>query len=66
VAIIDSIINFRRHLKRKNYSQRTVRDYMSTLKQFIVWLDCPIEEATNKKVLGFIDFLLDKNLQPRR
>jgi site-specific recombinase XerD len=38
---------------------------MSTLKQFIVWLDCPIEEASNKKVLGFIDFLLDKELQPK-
>jgi site-specific recombinase XerD len=65
VAIIDSIINFRRHLKRKNYSPRTVRDYMSTLKQFVIWLDCPIEEATNKKVLGFIDFLLDKKLNPK-
>jgi len=38
---------------------------MSTLKQFIVWVDCPIEEATNKKVLGFIDFLLDKKLNPK-
>ena len=55
MAIIDSIINFRRHLKRKNYSPRTVRDYMSTLREFVVWLDCPIEEANNKKVLGFID-----------
>jgi len=38
---------------------------MSTLKQFVVWLDCPIEKATNKKVLGFIDYLLDKNLKPK-
>jgi site-specific recombinase XerD len=38
---------------------------MSTLKQFVVWLDCPIEEATNKKVLGFIDYLLDKQLNPK-
>jgi site-specific recombinase XerD len=38
---------------------------MSTLKQFVIWLDCPIEEATNKKVLGFIDFLLDKKLNPK-
>ena len=38
---------------------------MSTLKQFVVWLDCPIEEATNKKVLGFIDYLLDKSLRPK-
>ncbi len=65
MAIIDSIINFRRHLKRKNYSPRTVRDYMSTLKQFVVWLDCPIEEAGSKKVLGFIDYLLDKKLKPK-
>lgn len=65
MAIIDSIINFRRHLKRKNYSQRTIRDYISTLKQFILWLNCPIEEASNKKVLGFIDHLLDKKLKPK-
>ena len=38
---------------------------MSTLKQFVVWLDCPIEEASNKKVLGFIDYLLDKKLKPK-
>ncbi len=38
---------------------------MSTLKQFVVWLDCPIEEASNKKVLGFIDHLLDKKLKPK-
>jgi site-specific recombinase XerD len=65
VAITDSIIDFRRHLKRRNYSPRTVRDYMSTLRQFVIWLDCPIEKATNRKVLGFVDHLLDKKLKPK-
>jgi len=65
MAIINSIIGFRRSLKRKNYSQRTVRDYLSTLKQFVLWLDCPVEKVGRKKILCFIDHLLDKRLSPK-
>lgn len=38
---------------------------MSTLKHFVVWLDEPIEEVTNKKVLEYIDHLLDKGLKAK-
>jgi len=38
---------------------------MNTLKHFIVWVDVPIEQATHKNVLSFIDYLLDKHLQPK-
>jgi len=65
MAIINSIIGFRRSLKRKNYSQHTVRDYMSTLKQFVLWLDYPVEKVDRKKILCFIDHLLDKRLSPK-
>ena len=46
MAITDAIINYRRCLKRKNYSNYTVRNYMNTLKHFIIWLDVPVEQAT--------------------
>ena len=65
MAIINAIINYRRFLKRKNCSKHTVRNYMSTLKQFVLWLDVPIEQVTHKKVLSFIDHLLDKLLKPK-
>ena len=65
MAITDSIIGFRRSLKRKNYSRYTVRDYLSTLKQFVLWLDCPIEKVDRKKILSFIDTLLDWRLSPK-
>jgi site-specific recombinase XerD len=65
MAITDSIIGFRRSLKRKNYSRHTVRDYLSTLKQFVLWLDCPIEKVDRKKILAFIDTLLDWRLSPK-
>jgi len=65
MAIIDAIINYRRFLKRKNCSKHTVRNYMSTLKQFVLWLDVPIEQVTHKKILSFIDHLLDKRLKPK-
>jgi site-specific recombinase XerD len=65
MAITDSIIGFRRSLKRKNYSRCTVRDYLSTLKQFVLWVDCPIEKVDRRKILSFIDSLLDRRLHPK-
>jgi site-specific recombinase XerD len=65
MAITNAIINYRRFLKRKNCSQHTVRNYMSTLRQFVLWVDVPIEQVTHKTVLSFIDHLLDKRLKPK-
>lgn len=59
------IINYRRFLKRKNYSKNTLKNYMNTLKHFVLWVDVPIEKVTPKMVLSFIDHLLDKNLKPK-
>jgi len=38
---------------------------MSTLKQYVIWLDVPIEAATHKKLVGFIDYLQSKRLKPK-
>jgi site-specific recombinase XerD len=38
---------------------------MNTLKHFVVWVDVPIEEVTNKKILAYIDYLLDRRLKPK-
>jgi site-specific recombinase XerD len=65
MAITDALIHYRRSLKRKNHSACTLRNYMSTLKGFVLWLDTPIEHATCKNVLSFIDHLLDKRLHPK-
>ena len=42
-----------------------MKNYLNTLKHFAIWLDVAIEEVTHKKVLAYIDFLLDKNLKPK-
>jgi site-specific recombinase XerD len=65
MVLTDSIIGFRRSLKRKNYSRCTIRDYMSTIKQFVIWVDCPIEKVDRRKILSFIDSLLDRRLHPK-
>ena len=38
---------------------------MSTLRQYIIWLDVPIEAVTHKKLVGFIDRLLARRLKPK-
>ena len=63
--ITNAIINYRRFLKRKNCSNHTVRNYMNTLKKFVLWVDVPIEQVTHKTVLSFMDHLLDKRLKPK-
>lgn len=65
MALTDSILNYRRFLKRRNYSKYTLRNYMNTLRNFVLWLDVPIEQVTHKKLLAFIDHLLSQRLTPK-
>jgi site-specific recombinase XerD len=58
------IINFRRYLKRRNYSPHTVKYYLNIIKQYVIWLDVPLEQATVEKVDAYIDYLHRKRLHP--
>jgi len=58
------IINFRRHLKRRNFSPHTVKYYLNIIKQYVIWLDVPLEQATVEKVDAYIDHLHRKRLYP--
>ena len=58
------IINFRRHIKRRNYSSHTVKYYLNIIKQYVIWLDVPLEQATVEKVDAYIDYLHRKRLHP--
>jgi site-specific recombinase XerD len=58
------IINFRRHLKRRNFSTHTVKYYLNIIKQYVIWLDVPLEQATVEKVDAYIDFLHRKRMHP--
>lgn len=52
-------------MKRRNYSAHTIKNYLHTLKQFVIWVDVPIEAVTHKKLLAYLDHLLDRGLQPK-
>lgn len=60
-----SIVRFRRHLKRRNRSAHTIRSYLSNLKQFILWLDRPLEEVNHHKIGAYIDWLLRRRMTPK-
>ncbi len=65
MAITDAVINYRRFLNRRNCSRCTLRNYMSTLKHFVIWVAEPIEQVSSRSVLAFIDHLLAKRLSPK-
>ena len=58
-------MNYRRFLKRRNVSPHTVKNYLNTLQHFVVWVDVPIEEVTKKKVVAYVDSLLNRRLAPK-
>ena len=63
--ITDSIVSYRRHLKRRNYSSHTIKNYMNVLKHFVVWVNVPLEEVDHEKVLLYIDWLIGKRLKAK-
>jgi site-specific recombinase XerD len=63
--VTNAIINFRRHLKRKNYSPHTVKNYLNILQHYARWLAIPVETATPESIAGYIDFLMVKHLHPK-
>jgi len=62
--MINVIVNFRRYLKRRNYSQHTVKYYLNILKQFVLWIDVPLEQVTCEKIGDYIDYLHNKRMRP--
>jgi site-specific recombinase XerD len=62
MGITDSIINYRRFLKRRNCSAHSVRSYMNILQQFVRWVDVPVEQTGRAKITDYIECLLSKQL----
>ena len=60
----NSIIYYRRFLKRKNYSVHTVKNYLNRIKHFVLFLDVPLEMAGYAHVARYIEHLLDKRISP--
>ena len=65
MSLTNSIVNYRRFLKRRNYSPHTVKNYLNLLKHFVLWVDVPIEEVTKNKVAAYVDYLLNRRLSPK-
>ena len=42
-----------------------MKNYLNTLKHFVLWLNVPVEEVVNKDILYYIDFLMRKRLKPK-
>jgi site-specific recombinase XerD len=64
MQITNVIINFRRHLKRRNYSAHTVKYYLYIIRQYVLWLNVPLEQATAEKIDAYIDHLHSKRMHP--
>jgi site-specific recombinase XerD len=64
MPIDNVIINFRRSIKRRNYSPHTVKYYLNVIKQFVLWIDEPLEQVDADKIEQYIDYLLQKPLKP--
>ena len=62
--LTDAILDYRRFLKRKNYSAHTVKNTINRLKHFVVWLPVPLEETGYEQVKQYIERLMNKHCAP--
>ncbi len=58
VVMTDAIMNWRRFLKRRNYSPNTVKNYLNIIRHFVIWVDVPLEDATHLTISYYIDRLM--------
>jgi len=65
MEISNVIVNYRRFLRRRNYSPHTIKIYMNILKHFVLWVDVPIEAVDQRKVAEYTDELLSKRLKAK-
>ena len=59
------LIQYRRALKRKNYSPHTLKSYLNILDHFLRWIPVPLSEVTSKEVGLYVDHLLQKRRAPK-
>ena len=60
----DSIVNYTRFLKRRNYSRHTLKNYSNVLSNFSAWITKPLEQVTQIELFRYIDHLWQRNLKP--
>jgi len=60
--LIESILSYRRYLKRKNYSPHTTKNYLHRLQRFLVWISVSVESVSSEDVKDYLDTLLGKQL----
>jgi site-specific recombinase XerD len=61
----EALVQYRRFLKRRNYSAHTVKTYLNTLEHFLDWLPLPLAEVTSSQISAYIEFLLGQGLSPK-
>ncbi|MFT5698379.1 MAG: site-specific recombinase XerD [Desulforhopalus sp.] len=64
MRIIESILSYRLYLKRKNFSELTIKNYLHRLKSFFSWVAVPVESTSVREVKMYIDYLLEKRMAP--
>ena len=65
MTITNVIVNYRRFLKRRNYSPHTVKNYMNIIRQYVLWIDVQIEMVDHNKIGEYTDHLLYRRLKPK-
>jgi site-specific recombinase XerD len=65
VNLTNSIINYRRYLKRRNLARYTIRNYLNNLELFLAWFRVPLEQATHQDISAYTGFLLERRKHPK-
>jgi site-specific recombinase XerD len=52
-------------LKRKNYSNHTIKNYLNILQHFFAWVPVPLLEVTRREIGAYVDHLWRQGRKPK-
>jgi site-specific recombinase XerD len=59
------LIGYRRSLKRKNYSNHTIKNYLNILQHFFAWVPVTLLEVTRREIGAYVDHLWRQGRKPK-
>lgn len=62
---IEMIDKFSMFMKRRSYSDRTIKNYTSNIKNFCEWVDLRIDRVTSEVIYEYLGCLHNRRLKPK-
>ncbi len=59
--VVDNVVRFRKYLRHRRYSEKTVTAYSEAVKHFLIHVGCPVRDISNQDIIDYNDLLCSRS-----